>query len=99
MTTASDLAPFVRGLWSGKILDSGGLEQLTRWTAGASFPQGHAFGTTTTGSGCGHTGFIGAVAFYARDEDAVLVGTHNQSQVDRWPLVGTLCRVLSNPAE
>jgi hypothetical protein len=24
----------------------------------------------------------------------VLVGTHNQSQVDRWPLVGALCREL-----
>ena len=42
----------------------------------------------------GHTGFTGAFAFYAPDEDAVLVGTHNQSQVDRWPLVGALCREL-----
>jgi len=24
----------------------------------------------------------------------VLIGTHNQSQVDRWPLVGALCREL-----
>ena len=26
--------------------------------------------------------------------DAVLVGTHNESQVDRWPLIGALCREL-----
>jgi hypothetical protein len=42
----------------------------------------------------GHTGFIGAYAFHAPDQDAVLVGTHNQSQVDRWPLVGAFCREL-----
>jgi hypothetical protein len=44
----------------------------------------------------GHTGFIGAFAFYAPEYDAVLVGTHNQSQVDRWPLVGALCREIDN---
>jgi D-alanyl-D-alanine carboxypeptidase len=38
VTTAPDLARFVRGLWSEAILDSDGLEQLTRWTPGASFP-------------------------------------------------------------
>jgi hypothetical protein len=42
----------------------------------------------------GHTGFIGAFAFHAPEQDAVLVGTHNQSRVDRWPLVGALCRRL-----
>jgi len=42
----------------------------------------------------GHTGFIGAFAFYAPECDAVLVGTHNASHVDRWPLVAALCREL-----
>jgi hypothetical protein len=42
----------------------------------------------------GHTGCIGAFAFHAPEHDAVLVGTHNQSQVDRWPLVSALCREL-----
>jgi hypothetical protein len=42
----------------------------------------------------GHTGFVGAFAFYAPDYDAVLVGTHNASHVDRWPLVAALCREL-----
>jgi len=105
VTTAPDLARFVRGLWSGAVLDSDGLEQLTRWTAGASFPPGHALHYDNYGLGMGrvvvedvqlvgHTGFIGAFAFHAPDENAVLVGTHNQSQVDRWPLVGALCREL-----
>ncbi len=92
-------------LWSGLILDSAGLEQLTAWTAGASFPPGHAVRYDDYGLGIGrvvvegvelvgHTGFIGAFAFHAPEQDAVLVGTHNQSQVDRWPLVGALCREL-----
>jgi hypothetical protein len=49
----------------------------------------------------GHTGFIGAFAFYAPEYDAVLVGTHNASHVDRWPLVAALCEQLRDtvPAE
>jgi D-alanyl-D-alanine carboxypeptidase len=105
VTTAPDLARFVRGLWSGLILDRDCLEQLTRWTAGASFPPSHAVRYDDYGLGIGrlvlegvelvgHTGFIGAFAFHAPQQDAVLVGTHNQSEVDRWPLVGALCREL-----
>lgn len=105
VTTAPDLTSFVRGLWSGLVLDSDGLEHLTRWTPGASFPPGFALRYDDYGLGMGrivvedvevvgHTGFIGAFAFHAPEEDAVLIGTHNQSQVDRWPLVGALCREL-----
>jgi D-alanyl-D-alanine carboxypeptidase len=105
VTTAPDLMSFVRGLWSGLIVDSDGLEELTRWTAGASFAPGHAVRYDDYGLGIGrlvvegvelvgHTGFIGAFAFRAPEQDAVLVGTHNQSEVDRWPLVGALCREL-----
>jgi hypothetical protein len=46
----------------------------------------------------GHTGFIGAFAFHAPQYDAVLAGTHNDSQVDRWPLVAALCRELRQAA-
>jgi D-alanyl-D-alanine carboxypeptidase len=105
VTTASDLTSFVRGLWSGSIVDSDGLAQLTRWTAGTSFPPGHALRYDDYGLGMGriavervelvgHTGFIGAFAFRAPEHDAVLIGTHNQSSVDRWPLVSALCREL-----
>ena len=107
VTTASDLTSFVRGLWSGQILDSDGLDELTNWTAAASFPSGYAVRYDDYGLGTGrvvvegieligHTGFIGAFAFHAPEYDAVLVGTHNQSQVDRWPLVGALCLELRN---
>jgi D-alanyl-D-alanine carboxypeptidase len=105
VTTAPDLARFVRALWSERIVDLRGLEELTRWTPGASFPPGHALRYERYGLGTGsnvlegvellgHTGFIGAFAFHAPEHDAVLVGTHNDSQVDRWPLVAALCREL-----
>ena len=105
VTTAADLARFVRALWSAQILDSRQLEELTTWTPGASFPPGHAVRYEQYGLGTGriqvegveligHTGFIGAFAFHAPESEAVLVGTHNASQVDRWPLVAALCREL-----
>jgi D-alanyl-D-alanine carboxypeptidase len=105
ITTSSDLTRFVRGLWSGLIIDPDRLDQLTRWTPGAAFPPGHAVRYDDYGLGIGrvvvervelvgHTGFIGAFAFHAPEHDAVLVGTHNQAEVDRWPLVGALCREL-----
>ena len=105
VTTSADLTRFVRGLWSGQIVASGGLEQLTRWTPGATFPPGHAVRYDSYGLGIGrnvvaeveligHTGFIGTFAFHAPEYDAVLVGTHNDSNVDRWPLVTALCREL-----
>ncbi len=105
VTTTSDLARFVRGLWSERILDSRALDELTRWTPGTSFPPGHTLRYERYGLGMGantvegvellgHTGFIGAFALHAPEYDAVLVGTHNDSEVDRWPLVAALCREL-----
>jgi hypothetical protein len=38
----------------------------------------------------GHTGFVGAFAFYAPGYDAVLAGTHHAFNVARWPLVAAL---------
>ena len=105
VTTAPDLARWVRGLWSERIIDAHGLEELTRWTPGASFPPESGLRYDLYGLGMGlnviegvellgHTGFVGAFAFYAPEYDAVLVGTHNASHVDRWPLVAALCREL-----
>jgi D-alanyl-D-alanine carboxypeptidase len=105
VTTAADLARFVRALWSEQIIGARVLGELTRWTPGASFPPGHALRYERYGLGMGantvegvellgHTGFIGAFAFHAPEYDAVLAGTHNASQVDRWPLVAALCREL-----
>jgi D-alanyl-D-alanine carboxypeptidase len=109
VTTAPDLARYVRGLWSGRVVSPSGLQEMTRWTPGASFPPGHRLRYDRYGMGMGaitvdgvellgHTGFIGAFAFHAPHQDAVLVGTHNDSDVDRWPLVTALCRELRDAA-
>ena len=109
VTTAPDLARFVRALWSTRIVDSAALRELTRWMPGASFPPGHMLRYDRYGLGMGsitvqgvelvgHTGFIGAFAFHAPVHDAVLVGTHNASHVDRWPLVAALCQELRDAA-
>jgi D-alanyl-D-alanine carboxypeptidase len=105
VTTAPDLARFVRGLWSKRIIGAGGLAEMTRWTRGASFAPESGLRYDRYGIGMGlnlvegvellgHTGFIGAFAFHVPEYDAVLVGTHNASHVDRWPLVAALCREL-----
>jgi D-alanyl-D-alanine carboxypeptidase len=71
VTTARDLARYVRGLWSERVVDAGGLRELARWTPGASFPPGHRLRYERYGLGTGeitvegvelfgHTGFIGA---------------------------------------
>jgi D-alanyl-D-alanine carboxypeptidase len=110
VTTTADLCRFARGLWSERIVDSEGLTELTHWTPGASFPPGHRLRYERYGMGIGsnviegtellgHTGFIGAFVFYAPEYDAVLAGTHNASDVDRWPLVAALCRELKAAAE
>jgi D-alanyl-D-alanine carboxypeptidase len=109
VTTAEDLVRFVRGLWSEKIIHTSALAELTQWTPGASFPPGHTLRYERYGLGIGadtvegveligHTGFIGAFAFYAPHYDAVLVGTHNDSAVDRRPLLAALCRELRDAA-
>ena len=105
MSTTADLSRFLRALFSGALIESTSLEQLTRWTPGASFPPGHALRYDRYGLGLGgitigttelvgHTGFVGAFAFYDPDSGATLTGTHNASGVSRWPLVEALCSQL-----
>ena len=99
----------MRGLWSEEIIDSSALLEFTKWTPDASFPPGHTLRYERYGLGIGadsvegvqligHTGFIGARAFHAPRYDAVVVGTHNASEVDRRPLLAALCRELRDAA-
>src|SRR5213076_3043538 len=105
VTTAPDLARFVRALWSEQIIGSPALGELTRWTPGASFPPGHMLRYKRYGLGMGantvegvellgHTGFIGAFAFHAPNMTRCWPAPTTTSQVDRWPLVAALCREL-----
>jgi D-alanyl-D-alanine carboxypeptidase len=105
VSTTADLSRFLRALWSGDLIDSTAIDELTRWTPGASFPPGHALRYDRYGLGLGsitidttellgHTGYIGAFAFYQPESGATLTGTHNASGVSRWPLVEALCSQL-----
>jgi D-alanyl-D-alanine carboxypeptidase len=53
VTSAPDLARFVHGLWSERIVDACSLGELTRWTPGAWFPPGHAVRYERYGLGVG----------------------------------------------
>src|SRR2546423_8947363 len=61
VTTTRDLARYVRGLWSERIVDSDGLDELTRWTPGASFPPGHRLRYERYGLGIGENTIEGVV--------------------------------------
>src|SRR4029453_9163768 len=109
VTTGPDLARFVRGLWSGRGVGTSALPEMIRGAPGASFPPGPMLRYDRYGMGMGastvagvellgHTGFIGAFAFFAPGRDAVLAGTHSDSDVDRWPLLTALCRELPDVA-
>jgi D-alanyl-D-alanine carboxypeptidase len=104
-STTADLSRFLTALWSGRLIDSTALQELTRWTPGTSFPPGHGLRYDRYGLGLGsirvgktellgHTGYLGAFAFYQPDSGATLTGTHNASAVSRWPLVEALCSEL-----
>src|SRR5689334_16942126 len=69
VTTAPDLARWVRGLWSNQVIDAEGLDELTRWTPGARFAPESGLRYDRYGLGMGrnvvegiellgHTGFI-----------------------------------------
>ena len=105
VSTTRDLSRFLIALWSGDLIGSTALGELTRWTPGASFPAGYALrydryglglGNITVGATelVGHTGYVGAFAFYEPESSATLTGTHNSSAVSRWPLVEALCSQL-----
>jgi D-alanyl-D-alanine carboxypeptidase len=105
VSTTADLSKFLRALWGGELMDSSAIQELTRWTPGASFPPGPALRYDRYGLGLGtikldntellgHTGYVGAFAFYAPESGATLTGTHSASAVSRWPLVEALCSVL-----
>jgi CubicO group peptidase (beta-lactamase class C family) len=109
VTTAPDLARFVRGLWSERIVDADGLEDLTRWTPGAPIPPRHGlrYERYALGLGLNVLQAVGVARPYwfhrrlrvlASEYDVVLVGTHNGSHIDGWPLVGALCQEVGTAA-
>lgn len=106
VTTTRDLAAFVRGLWSDRLIAPGSRDQMTGWNRAARFPPGAPPQYERYGLGVGsntvegveligHTGIWGAFAYWAPAHRAALVGTVSSSRADRAPLVRAACRVLA----
>jgi D-alanyl-D-alanine carboxypeptidase len=96
VTTAPDLARFIRGLWSARIVDSRVLDELTRWTPGASFPAGHTLRYERYGLGIReqHRGGSRAAGAHRLHRDLRLPRARPRRGSDRHPQRLT-CRPLA----
>jgi D-alanyl-D-alanine carboxypeptidase len=101
VSTAADLAAFLRTLTGGRLLSAGAWSEMTRWQPGPegyydeyglglgryNFPQAHVVG---------HHGVWGAFAFWSPELDAIITGSVNTGRVDRRPLLGAVVRALTD---
>jgi D-alanyl-D-alanine carboxypeptidase len=101
VSTAADLAAFLRALTRGQLVSSGAWSEMTRWQPG---PAGY-YDDYGLGLGCyrfpaaqmiGHHGVWGAFAFWSPELDAVITGTINTGRVDRRPLLGAVVHALTD---
>jgi CubicO group peptidase (beta-lactamase class C family) len=103
VSTAADLAAFLRALTRGQLVSTGAWREMTRWQPG---PEGYYddYGLGLgryrfpAGQVIGHHGVWGAFAFWSPELDAVITGTINTGRVDRRPLLGAVVRALLPPA-
>jgi D-alanyl-D-alanine carboxypeptidase len=100
VSTAADLAAFLRALTRGQLVSSRAWSEMTRWQPG---PEGY-YDDYGLGLGryrfpeaqvVGHHGVWGAFAFWSPELDAVITGTVNTARVDRRPLLGAVVRALT----
>jgi D-alanyl-D-alanine carboxypeptidase len=103
VSTAADLAAFLRALTRGQLVSADAWREMTRWQPG---PQGF-YDDYGLGLGryrfpaaqvIGHHGVWGAFAFWSPELDAVITGTINTGRVDRRPLLEAVVRALLPPA-
>jgi D-alanyl-D-alanine carboxypeptidase len=102
VSTAADLAAFLRALTRGQLVSTGAWDEMTRWQPG---PEGF-YDDYGLGLGryrfpaaqlVGHHGVWGAFAFWSPELEAVITGTVNTGRVDRRPLLGAVVRALLQP--
>jgi len=101
VSTAADLAAFLRTLTRGELLSTGAWSEMTRWRPG---PEGYYddYGLGLgryqfpTAQVIGHHGVLGAFAFWSPELDAIITGTVNTAMVDRRPLLAAVVRALTN---
>jgi len=101
VSTAADLAAFLRALTRGQLLSTRAWSEMTRWQPG---PEGY-YDHYGLGLGryqfptvqlVGHHGVWGAFAFWSPELDAIITGTVNTGRVDRRPLLGAVVRALTD---
>jgi D-alanyl-D-alanine carboxypeptidase len=101
VSTAADLAAFLRALTRGQLVSSRAWRKMTRWLPG---PEGY-YDDYGLGLGryrfpaaqvIGHYGVWGAFAFWSPELDAYITGTINTGRVDRRPLLGAIVRPLTD---
>jgi D-alanyl-D-alanine carboxypeptidase len=101
VSTAADLAAFLRGLTGGQLLSEVAWSEMTRWQPG---PEGY-YDDYGLGIGryrfapaqvVGHHGVWGAFAFWSPELDATITGTVNTGRVDRRPLLAAVVQALTD---
>jgi D-alanyl-D-alanine carboxypeptidase len=101
VSTATDLAAFLRALTRGQLVSAGAWREMTRWQPGPEgFYDDYGLGLGRyrfpAAQVIGHHGVWGAFAFWSPELDAVITGTVNTGRVDRRPLLGTVVHALTD---
>jgi D-alanyl-D-alanine carboxypeptidase len=99
VSTAADLARFLRALTGGRLLSREAWRAMTRWRPGpAGYYDDYGLGLgryrTAAGPLVGHHGVWGAFAFWAPGLDAIITGTVSRARVDRRPLLEAIAATL-----
>src|SRR5215218_5526876 len=102
VSTAADLAGFLRGLTRGRLVSADAWREMTRWQPGPEgFYDDYGLGLGRyrfpAAQVIGHHGVWGAFAFSSPELDAVITGTVNTGRVDRRPLLEAVVRALPPP--
>jgi D-alanyl-D-alanine carboxypeptidase len=101
VSTAADLAGFLRALTRGQLVSSRAWSEMTRWQPGPKgFYDDYGLGLGRyrfpAAQVIGHHGVWGAFAFWSPELDTFITGTVNTGRVDRRPLLGAVVRVLTD---
>jgi D-alanyl-D-alanine carboxypeptidase len=101
VSTAADLAGFLRALARGRLVSADAWREMTRWHPGPEgFYDDYGLGLGRyrfpAAQVIGHHGVWGAFAFWSPELNAVITGTVNTGRVDRRPLLGAVVRALTD---
>jgi D-alanyl-D-alanine carboxypeptidase len=101
VSTAADLAAFLRALTRGQLVSTGAWREMTRWQPGPEgFYDDYGLGLGRyrfpAAQVVGHHGVWGAFAFWSPELDTFITGTVHIARVDRRPLLGAVVRALTD---